>query len=447
MRTGFLLLKGEIELVSPAIIGSGNSDTADLEVVKDSNGVPYIPATSFAGVLRHKIKNLSLPRKTLEKIWGLSIASSHQDLRQSSIIISDLLPKGNPLLSIRDGVRIDRKRGVAEDKAKFDYEVIDAGALFNLKIEVPLDGEDDDLRERLLATYVEMLKNDSIRLGAKTNSGFGKIRLRDYKFYHFNFKEKEHVKAWFRYLKTKELPPSQQLKVEPIPFNEREFILNANFIIKNSLIVRDYSIDSYSPDMVHIKSNGRPILPGTSIKGAIRARAERIVKTLEVENSVIEDLFGEAGKDVPEPKRGRIIVDETYIDGYAEEVQTRIKIDRFTGGTIEGALFETKPLFRKKEEREFQIRITIKDYKDYEIGLILLILKDLVTGDLPIGGEKSIGRGILIGKKISLRIDGEEIEFTKPEELSKEQIEKLQRYVSELKKLGGKWWKLKKALD
>ncbi|MDW7973031.1 MAG: RAMP superfamily CRISPR-associated protein [Thermodesulfovibrio sp.] len=438
MRTGFLILKGEIELISPAIVGSGKSDTADLEVIKDSNGVPYIPATSFAGVLRHKIKNFNIPRKTLEKIWGLSVALSHQDLRQSSIIISDLLPKGTPSLSIRDGVKIDRKRGIAEDKAKFDYEVVDAGALFDLKIEVPLNGEDDELKKRLLSTYVEMLKNDLIRVGAKTNSGFGKIRLKDYKFYHFNFKEKDHVIAWFRYLKTNELPNTQELTIEPIPFNEKKFELTAYFTIKNSLIVRDYSIDPNSPDMVHIKSNKKPVLPGTSIKGAIRARAERIVKTLGIENSVIEDLFGDAGKDVSEPKRGRISIDETYIDGYTEEVQTRIKIDRFTGGTIEGALFETKPLFSTKEEREFQIKITIQDYKDHEVGLILLVLKDLFTGDLPIGGEKSIGRGVLSGKRVSLLIDGEKIDFTKPEELSKEKIEKLQRYVSELNKMGGK---------
>ncbi|MGQ9815302.1 MAG: hypothetical protein ACUVR3_09155, partial [Candidatus Roseilinea sp.] len=35
--------------------------------------------------------------------------------------------------------------------------------------------------------------------------------------------------------------------------------------------------------------------------------------------------------------------------------------------------------------------------KQSEIGLLLLLLKDLWTGDLPLGGESSVGRGRLKG--------------------------------------------------
>jgi hypothetical protein len=35
--------------------------------------------------------------------------------------------------------------------------------------------------------------------------------------------------------------------------------------------------------------------------------------------------------------------------------------------------------------------------KNAELGLILLLLKDLWTGDLPIGGESGVGRGRLKG--------------------------------------------------
>ena len=34
-----------------------------------------------------------------------------------------------------------------------------------------------------------------------------------------------------------------------------------------------------------------------------------------------------------------------------------------------------------------------------ELGLLLLLLKDLWTGDLPLGGESSVGRGRLRGKE------------------------------------------------
>ena len=38
-----------------------------------------------------------------------------------------------------------------------------------------------------------------------------------------------------------------------------------------------------------------------------------------------------------------------------------------------------------------------KDEQDWEAGLLLQLLKDLWTGDLAIGGEKNIGRGVLEG--------------------------------------------------
>jgi hypothetical protein len=41
--------------------------------------------------------------------------------------------------------------------------------------------------------------------------------------------------------------------------------------------------------------------------------------------------------------------------------------------------------------------IAIQQPTDAEIGLLLLLLKDLWTGDLPLGGEISVGRGRLQG--------------------------------------------------
>ena len=40
--------------------------------------------------------------------------------------------------------------------------------------------------------------------------------------------------------------------------------------------------------------------------------------------------------------------------------------------------------------------------KDYEVGLLLLLLKDLWTGDLPVGSTSNIGRGRLQGKESTI---------------------------------------------
>jgi hypothetical protein len=44
-----------------------------------------------------------------------------------------------------------------------------------------------------------------------------------------------------------------------------------------------------------------------------------------------------------------------------------------------------------------RIAVAIQQPTDAEIGLLLLLLKDLWTGDLPLGGEISVGRGRLQG--------------------------------------------------
>jgi CRISPR/Cas system CSM-associated protein Csm3 (group 7 of RAMP superfamily) len=440
---GKIILEGVIELLSPAIIGSGRDENSDIDVLKDSEGKVYIPATSFTGVLRHAIKlgktykEDSTYKDKVEHFWGTSKNENNpQRLRQSAIRIDDLLPDNNadknsdknPKVVIRDGVKIDNKKGIAEDKGKFDYEVIEPGARFNLHIEVTLDGIEDDFKKIMLVTMIDLLKKGEIRIGAKTNSGFGRINLVDEKICIFDFSKKEDVLRWLK----QDFTVRSELGAKSFEFKPRTFTISADFVIKNSLIVRSYNFDPDKPDIENIRSNGKPVLPGTSIKGAIRARAERIVKTLGKPESIISDLFGEVDEKKKFAKKGRITVEESVIDGYPEEVQTRIKIDRFTGGTIESALLETKPLFSKKDGKVINLKITIRDYKDHEAGLMLLVLKDLWTGDLPIGGEKAVGRGVLEGRKAVIEWDGGSSKFVNISDLKEGERNSLQNFVGAL---------------
>lgn len=436
MLKGKILFNGIIELQTPAIIGSGESESSDMDVLKDKRGIPYIPATSFAGILRHKFKKYFPSDKALEEFWGPDGEKSSK--RQSSIIFSDLEALDNPVLVVRDGVKIDNKKGIAQEHAKFDYEVIERGSKFKVFFEINLSEDNLNLSKSVASTIVKLLKDGEIRIGAKTNSGFGRVELKEESVYEFDFSQKDHVIKWFKYLHKNELPEPAKITEPPLSLKGNKFMINAYFNIKNSLLVRDYSIEPDMPDVVHIHSLDKPVLPGTSLKGAVRARADRIVKTLGKPESIVNELFGFVAESSKLSKRGRIVVDETLIDGYTEEVQTRIKIDRFTGGTIEGALVESKPLFSNKNPKHIKLRFTINDYKDYEVGLMLLILKDLWTGDLPIGGEKSIGRGFLEGVKTEIQFDGKKIEFENPAKLKPEEREMLNRFVKALENHGGK---------
>ncbi|MFN3739311.1 MAG: RAMP superfamily CRISPR-associated protein [Thermodesulfovibrionales bacterium] len=429
MKTGKLLLKGNIRLLSPALIGSGTDESTDMDLIRDSEGKPYIPATSFIGVLRSKFYHLQhqdFYRELYQYFWGFT---EDKNAQQSAIYCKDLYTLDEVSIAIRDGIAIDNSKGTAKERAKFNYEVIEPNCLFNLEMEVDLiEGYEKDFKN-LVGNIVELLKSGDLRIGAKTRNGLGRIQLENEQIYEFDFKKSEHIVKWLK----GELPEPLKLDIEPLLVSPKTFTISAEFLIKNSLIVRSYTGDPLEPDAVHISSVNKPILPGSSIKGAIKARAERILNTLGKSSKLINELFGYVDETKNLARRGKVLIEETILPDYPSEVQTRIKIDRLTGGVIGSALLETMPLFNSKKERPFKIEIRISDYKPHEAGLMLLILKDLWTGDLPIGGEKSIGRGVLKGKKAEIHFDGKKITIENPAtDLKGESGQELQNFVNQL---------------
>jgi CRISPR/Cas system CSM-associated protein Csm3 (group 7 of RAMP superfamily) len=159
----------------------------------------------------------------------------------------------------------------------------------------------------------------------------------------------------------------------------------------------------------------------------LRHRALRIANTLAPDGqgvALVEQLFGRSPREDEDDEEGltasRVVVRETEVTGVRPLVQTRVKIDRFTGGAYPAALFSEEPVFGGPDSR-VQVKLTLRNPEDHEVGLLLLLLKDLWTGDLPVGGESSVGRGRLQGQKATLRWFGrtaepEEWEITKANE-------------------------------
>ena len=96
----------------------------------------------------------------------------------------------------------------------------------------------------------------------------------------------------------------------------------------------------------------------------------------------------------------RLLVGEARITGGRTLVQSRVSIDRFTGGALDTALFNEAPQFGGAVTLSLELR----NPADHELGLLLLLIKDLWTGDLPIGGEASVGRGRLRGRAARLTL-------------------------------------------
>lgn len=411
---GRFLLSGKLRLESPLLIGCGEKSATDCPVLKDADGIPYIPGSSIGGVLRHQLECLTESCFTPEqatKFWGSKKEEKGVQSFQSSFFVSDLRPLDKPHIVVRDGIAID-KWGVVQDRKKFDYEVIEPDINFGFHAEVLLrKAFDKDIFIKIITMIIDGLEKGEIPLGAMTTKGFGRCRLLEAECLEFDFQKKTDVLNWLAG-KTDQASrlPLKELKAQIKELKaSQDLLLEVALAIKNSLLIKSYSGRPQDPDAVHITSNGRAILPGTSIKGALRARAERIVKTLGGSTENLKELFGWAPNsktDQNDRRKSRLIVEESIIqeEMTVKEQQTRIRIDRFTGGVIDGALFDSMPLWPKDPSHPMAvIKIRVRNCVPWEAGLLMLVLKDLWTSDLPIGGEKSIGRGVFSGLNAKIR--------------------------------------------
>jgi len=237
----------------------------------------------------------------------------------------------------------------------------------------------------------------------------------------------------------------------PVPDKREAFTIRATFKLASSLLIRSGFGAAGDPDMVHLHSKRggtpRPILSGTSLAGAVRARSLRIANTVLPQGGqeLVDEMFGrriEGRQD--KPSGSRVITNESELKGTREWVQSRVKIDRFTGGAFPGALFTQQPVFGGNGAR-VTLEWMLQQPKKAEVGLLLLVLKDLWTGDLPLGGESSVGRGRLKGQQATLvhRCDGQTKEWVLTRQKDKLDVtgsgttDDLEAYVTALTNMGG----------
>lgn len=190
----FALARVTIELDSPLSIGAGRGDDViDSLFVLDANGLPAIPGTSLAGVLRAAVRG-TRGEEAEREIFGFQ---EHRDGAPSAVELSwgsvhdrgdkpvparsdaDLL-LDDPVLAflkagvLRDHVRIGH-RGVADEGGKFDMLVVPAGARFTFELVVhgtTASGAQKELRD-LLGIFAHA----GLRLGGRSRSGLGAVRV------------------------------------------------------------------------------------------------------------------------------------------------------------------------------------------------------------------------------------------------------------------------------
>ena len=419
---GKIIVEGLLELTSPLLISDGlgelnKENDKDTHVLKNENAVPFIPGTSITGVLREYIN------KQYTK-YEVALFGDMKNI-QSSIVLDDIILE-NAKIIYRDGVRIDHYTGSGIKSAKYDYEAVDVGATGKLKMEMTLRGyhleNSSDIKSNIRADIINAVLflndklKDGIMLGAMTTKGFGKARMINGNINFYDFANKNDIVAWLnpKYLLLNNSISILDRKSQFILKSENTFRINAAFEIKGSLIVRDYEADEEktqdgSPiSAIMMRSNNQYIIPGTSVKGVLRHQAEEIFIKLNKDLTKLDDLMGNSKNNV-EKYKSRLYVDEvTIVDEAIMAVShTRNRIDRFTGGTMDSALFTTKPLWQRQSgQKSLELNFIIQDATESEAGLALFILKDIWQSKVAFGGEKGVGRGTLNGISANIEYQG-----------------------------------------
>lgn len=116
-------------------------------------------------------------------------------------------------------------------------------------------------------------------------------------------------------------------------------------------------------------------------------------------NEAVKILFGYAkdSKESIEGQRGNVIINDIYLSYQSDKVFNHVKIDRFTNGAIDGALFQEKAA---NYEHEFVLDIWV-DNKALQDNLVKdafeTTLNELIEGQLQLGGNTTKGHGLFTG--------------------------------------------------
>ena len=415
-----LYARGEWKLDSVAHFGGDETGAADMCLVRDADGRPFIPAATIAGAARSFLARQSLrwadyqegqekETASLKRLFG----GAGKEDTMSALIVADAACE-QAATSTRDGVRVDTETGSAADKAKFDVEVVERGTAFDLRLECVIrHGDDDGELQKLFLALLDGFQKGNVRLGARTRRGYGRGRVDCWKIRDLNMDCPKDVMAWLGDDAWSRLPSG--LVPTPLPSDLRcSFHIESDFVLRTSLLIRSSPADPKSPDMVHLQSAGEPVAPGTSFAGAFRHRAALIAATIgwrknPTDEDAVSDMFGPLHKQQPAgPKRGlwasRVWVEEKVVKDVASRRQHRVAIDRFTGGSLPNALFDEEPVFPQDSGPHLKLKVTLEEPHDAEIGLLLLTLRDFWSGHAALGGETSNGRGTLKGVDATVRL-------------------------------------------
>ena len=394
-------LKIEFTLLSPLSIGNGKNEKTDQDIVLNSRGIPYIPGSAVAGVFRDACKKVKVMGDEWTQRYFGSIRDNvndngNKEITESQFRVYDAYIQSEEyFVSRRDGVALDDyKYGIPG--AKFDREILESGIIFRTFIERDIDTNESE--EDAFNKLAEVLHNIPIFFGSKISRGYG--RVGNFKIFkkEFSFDTKQgsgwldfdmYTYDWLK--KSSEISKSDKVFLE----NKK---ITLELALQGGISIRQYTTEikegvEQVPDMKQLivrqknetgKLEEVPVIPGTTWAGAIGHRMKLFYPN-------VSEYFGKGGEDGK--IRSKIFFSESQLKDAVSKVISRNAIDRFTGSTVDGALFTEQIYYGGTTVLEIYFDLYKRIDLDF-VKSLAVALSDLHEGILAIGGGTSIGRGI-----------------------------------------------------
>lgn len=468
-----------IETTSPMAINTGNRESGfDTQLARDANGLPFIPATSIAGVWSHLGRD-TFGRELIKKWFGSTEQSASLTISNATIHdsnnkpVTPLTPKttlmADPILNLllqnrplhRERVALN-DRGVAKDTAKFDQLLLPKGVRFSITLRWS-DKERQDNLKFTQPEWFELLslwQDPRFAFGASTRNGLGQIKVTACENHDIDLSQGPKSGHTLQQLLSSQ-PIENQL---PEQTKSNSILLahlplqaidnwrcgtGTQLLQKNAAESDEDNINiiSYSepaiqwPKNDHAKiSQPQAVLCGSSIKGilahriAYHLRKHQGVWAEDMDNAnhdtwqtrpdALKALLGIAADKPEDSLAGSLYIPDVNINYEHTVMRQHNSIDRFTGGVRQGALYSEELLYQPS----FTVSIWCR--KDLELNSELYAalndtLNDLQSGFLPMGAGSGRGSSLVLPKV------GEQwqVNLDKITQLSAPTVEKLQSNI------------------
>jgi CRISPR/Cas system CSM-associated protein Csm3 (group 7 of RAMP superfamily) len=442
-----LTITGRLVSLTPIHIGGADDGAiTDMALAVDGLGRYYIPGTSIAGAIR--AFSDAAPE---DPLWGY--VSREDQGTASRVIIDDAPALDAPVAELWHGNGIDRRSGSAAENIKYDREVLPQGTAFDFRLTLEvLGGENADAHRGFLAQLLNALEAGEVPLGAAATRGLGRVKLVGAQCTERDWGTPEGIlgllseapdtdcrSVWQAKRDQHALSSPPRIRIE-IHWKPKGPLMSRS--ARDGVVVDSLPFVSRRDDGQHAL-----VLPGAGIKGAWRAHAERIVRTLldrdevpekhheQVDVPLVSEVFGCARRPDPKvgraaggpPAKGRLAFETCYArfalpseqwDALEREearwrappseqrpmaMAMHVAVDRWTGGAADSLLYSAvEPMGIAWEPIVLHLKLTEKPRA--QLALLWLVLRDFCGGRIPLGYGVNRGYGDLTVEQV--RIDG-----------------------------------------